>query len=269
MSIHDMGSNPWLKDYEVQSPGEPYRYSPRRNQENRSPWEGTGGGGAPPGLFVEQSGPPETPPPGTNDRSTLRQWFKYALVMAVGAVAAALASKTVDFLQTRYENRQSDPPEIPAPFTHEELFAIQVQVRATMEEARNYLGPQHPLLAVFEDWNSPEGLFKHGQLPQRLPAFIPEARPQREDVFNEIVYDGLRNVKIHAFEYRSEDQLYKVAAKCGLPGRVGVRWIRQWSSWRQGVEQTEQTRCKPNGWCILLTNGCDADTFDDLDNRGK
>ena len=257
MNLDYLGLNPYLEDYKVRSPGRPKRPAHEQNQAGRASAEGNRATA----YSAENGGPPEPPPPSTRDTSTTPLWIKYALVMVLGAVAAELTTNTLSFLRSKYENRLNDPPAISAPTTSDELFAIQVQVRGSMEEARNYLNAENPLLAVLEDWNSPEGLFRHGNLPHTLPALIPEARPGREAVFNKLVFDGLRKVQVHAFEYLSEDQLYKVSYKCGLPSRVGVRWIKQWSSWRQYSDSSEKSRCEPGGWCILLTRGCDADTF--------
>jgi hypothetical protein len=175
----------------------------------------------------------------------------------------------LEIAEERWDKWLPDPPEIPASLPDDDLFATQIQIRANKEEARKYLGETNPLIGVFEHWNSKEGFFKHGVIPRHRPALIPEARAGRQTDFQQLVFMGFHDIEVHAFEYISEAHLYKVASKCGLPSRVGVRWILQWSSWREGAEKIEQTRCTDGGWCILLTRGCDADTFDDLHGSRK
>jgi hypothetical protein len=260
--------NPWLSGYGVRSPGEVSGHSAKQHPESTGtteerPLPATAGTGSP--GSAEYDSPPEPPPPIRSDRRSIRQqWIIYAFVMTMGAVAAAFATRVMAFVEKKWDNMLPDPLEIPAPSSDDDLFAAQIQIRGTKEEGRRYLGENSPLLGVFEHWNSSEGLFKYGDIPKQRPVLIPEARPGHWVDFQDLVFKGFKDIKVYAFEYKSEDHLYRVASKCGLPSRLGVKWIVQWSSWKEGGERIDQTRCKAGGWCILLSRGCDADTFDDL-----
>ncbi len=154
------------------------------------------------------------------------------------------------------------------------LIAVRIQVRSSSEEARRYLEENYPALlhrfpgltAVVEDWNSDRGLYDHGVTPSQLPFFIPEPREGLEKDFEELAGELVSGaIKLHVFEYQTEDFLYRVAEDCELdatPPESGLSWIHKWSTWRKDRDSPIESQCTSDGVCLLLTRGCKADTFD-------
>jgi hypothetical protein len=257
---HKTSSNPWLHGYPVED------YSGGVSDASSfsgSPPPGGATAAAPPGV-VGMGGGSSTashwPPP------TSKRWFWWLVVPPmVGGMALAATQVLLPFMIEEYKSDRNPQPSIVRPVDESDLFAIQIQVRSTMGEARRYQKRKNPnLMVALEHWNTSSGaLYVHGELPVRKQVFIPEAREGREDAFDNLVLDGLGKIQLHAWPWVSENHLYKVATKCGLLGD-GVEWIKQWSTWRAGQGQDQETKCRDGGWCILLSRSCQPDTFDEF-----
>ncbi len=209
-----------------------------------------------PAAFPDPGALPPRPRPRTS-------WARLANFLAHSALAAAVIGAALNFLVENYEADVADSlPPVSAPSTLVyDLSPVRLQIRDSMEKARSYLKARHPvLLPALEKWNDPSGLSIHGELPRGLPIVVPEPRPGMEAAFSRLVFEGLGAVELHVFPFLSEEHLYEVASKCHL-GNDGVRWMLQWSTWREGVEKVAQTKCRPGGVCFVLSRKCDADAF--------
>ena len=243
-------SNPWLNDYSVEpAPEEPYNSGEATKDADRAKSRSRDTN-----LGHTSSRPSRT-------RAVGRWAWRRVLPHVLASVALAATYIAGNYWVKHYGGAQESPPVVTPIESSDDLIALRVQVKDSLKNARRHMAGRHPdLVPLLERWNSKAGLYVHGAIPTP-PVFIPELRPGHREKFNMLIFEGFGDIELHAFPFVSEDHLYKVAAKCGLPAPQGKDWIVTWSTWRDGPGQPQTTKCQPGGWCVMLTRGCDADTF--------
>lgn len=211
---------------------------------------------ASPSLAPARAGASNPPP---SHRSPWRERLAMVLIGSIiSPIVLAVARSYVDRV-----NSPEPAPVSAAVADSSDLIAVQVQVRTTYAAGLRDL--KHSGAGVprgfFEHWNTAAGRHIYGDiLGPRTPTFVPLPRQGMESEFDSLVMDGLGDIKLVVFPYRSEPELERIAEKCGHASPLA---IKQWSSWRQIGDDRQLNRCSADsdGVCILLTRGCDADTF--------
>ena len=250
--------NPWLDDYDVDTaPG------------SHAPGEGTKAGK----LGSPSAGGRATPGGRHSSVFTKRPRVQFGRRIGrvgwilVGAMALGAGQQVVGPFIHWLDGKINVSPVVTQPSSSPpaglDLFALRVQVRINAKEGREYVRKYHPNLeTAFDHVNSNHGLHIHPGITRKLPAFILEPRPGREDEFKDMEFHGLGGITLHAFPYESEDQLYRIAGQCGLNTSQGSSWVKTWSTWREGDEKFETNKCVPGGVCVLISRGCETDTFE-------
>jgi hypothetical protein len=148
-------------------------------------------------------------------------------------------------------------------------FGLLLERPVSLEQGSVILSKRSPeLLSLFQAFNNGSRRLTIGQIPaaQSAAIYLPLRRPQHDSEYAALVDAGLGRLWLYVIHPPGDwspivlmDKSYKWAVKC----HTSTAAISIWSSFRD-QSGTRQSQCRPGGTCLVISTGCDGDTFSEF-----
>jgi hypothetical protein len=154
------------------------------------------------------------------------------------------------------------------PATRAQTIAVKVEREADEVTAHERAKKISAAASGLESsWNQGGSRFTFGRVVKVRQYYLPLPRPGFESQFSDMEFDGFSRIKLYEiYVPRKWDEhllylhKYLWAASCN----INHEWIDEFSSFRPGPMSEPVNECHASGVCIIVSQGCRGDTFDDV-----